>query len=116
MEKTWDDDVEFVPCKKQFEKIRVTVSRTEAAQPIVAMIIATIVPLRQRIATTMDVVGIISLIVARTIVNHAAIKAVTTGVIIVSMIFVETGRNSTTKIKVTAIFTNRVIIRTRVAA
>ena len=99
----------------EYSTVEVTVSRINTAQPIVAMTIATIIPLRKRIARTMDVAGIISLIVAKTIVNHAAIKAVTAGVIIASMTVVEAGRSSTAKINATAIFTNRVLITTKIA-
>ena len=96
--------------------VEVTVSRTNSAQPIVAMPIATIVPLRKHIARTMDVAGIIPLIVAKMTVSHASIKAVTTGVIITSITVVESGRNFTAKVNATAIFTNHVLIRTKIAA
>ena len=104
-----------MPVTTEYSTVEVTISRIDAAQPIAVMTIATIVPLRKRIARTMDFAWIIPLIVAKTIVSHIAIKAVTTGVVIASMTAMEAGRNSIAKINAIVAFTNRVLMCTRIA-
>ena len=104
-----------MPVIMECTTVEVTVSSTNVAQPIVTIRIATIIPLRKRIAKTMDVAGIIPPIVVKTIVSHAAIKSVTTGVIIAQMTAVKVGRNSTAKINATAKFISRVLMYTKIA-
>ena len=70
---------------------------------------------RDHIARTMDVAGIIPLIIVKTIVRHAAINTVTTGVIIARTTVVEPGRNSTAKINATVESTSRVLMSTKIA-
>ena len=105
-----------VPITTEFITVEVTVSHTDAAQPIVTTTIATIVPPRKRTASTIDVAGIIPLLVVKTTIDHAATIAMMTGAIITGTTVVDPKRISITKINVTAKSTDHVLTHTKIAA
>ena len=105
-----------MPITTESTTVEVTVSRTNSAQPIITVMIATIFLLGKRIAKTMDIAGIFPLIIVMTIVSHAVIEAVTTCVIITRTMAIEAERNSTVKINATEKITSRVLIFTKLAA